>query len=103
MYFRAKVDVTILAGRNLAPKDSNGKSDPYCVVSLCDPDGNFVKRAPRFKTPVQYKTLMPNWEENNTFSFNPVIKGELLGIRIDVWDEDKYSSDDFMFVLFTLF
>jgi len=42
---------------------------------------------------------MPNWEENNTFSFNPVHKGELLGIRIDVWDEDRYSSDDFMLVI----
>ena len=80
----------------MAAKDSNGKSDPYCVLGLCDSEHRFIKDVPRRKTSVQYKTLKPQWLRDNRFVFNPYHHGELCGIRIDVWDEDKLSKDDFM-------
>jgi len=90
------VDITVVGGRDLPAKDANGRSDPYCVLGLCTTEGAFVKDYPRKKTSVQYKTLKPQWIKDNRFIFEPYWKGELCGIRIDVWDEDKYSRDDFM-------
>ena len=80
--------------------DANGRSDPYCVLGLASSSGAFIKDELRKKTPVQYKTLKPQWEKDNRFVFDPFHKGELCSIRIDVWDEDKISSDDFMGQIF---
>lgn len=91
-----KVRIKIIAGRNLAAMDPSGKSDPYCVVGLVDSNGHYIKGQTRYKTDVEYKTLKPCWTKNNKFTFSPFSHGQICGVRIEVWDEDKISADDFM-------
>ena len=62
------VKITIKAGRDLAAKDYNGRSDPYCVIGLARPD-NFRFIGEKKKTPVIKKTLQPIWNSDNSFSF----------------------------------
>lgn len=50
--------VTILAGRNLASRDRNGKSDPYCVLNY---------EGQEYKTKRRNSTLNPVWK-NQFFS-----------------------------------
>ncbi|KAG2162241.1 hypothetical protein JADG_001980 [Aureobasidium aubasidani] len=54
--FNLVLRVQVLEGRNLAPKDKNGTSDPYLVITLGDA---------REATSVIDKTLNPKW--NQTF------------------------------------
>lgn len=61
------VNVTIKAGRDLAAKDLNGKSDPYCIIGLCQSNHRFV--GPRKRTPIVNKTLQPVWKSDNSFVF----------------------------------
>lgn len=86
----SKLVVTVVAGRDLAAKDSNGLSDPYVYVWTV-PE---LHSKTRCKSKTIYKSLNPEWEE--TFEFevdtsNP--DGELL---VEVWDYDRFASDDFM-------
>ncbi len=48
----------VLKARNLLAADTNGKSDPYCRVSL----GQRV-----FSTTVQHNTLNPEWQQSIAF------------------------------------
>ncbi|EEH42085.2 phosphatidylserine decarboxylase proenzyme [Paracoccidioides lutzii Pb01] len=70
---------TVLAGRNLAPKDKNGLSDPYLVVCLGDA---------RQSTPMVNKTLNPEW--NVSFDL-PIIGVPLL--ECTCWDKDRFGKD----------
>ena len=91
-----RVFLTVLAARDLMAKDANGLSDPFCFLSLCDSEGKFLPETTRYKTPTQYKTLLPDWTSNSPFVFDPIVNGEVCGIRIEVWDEDRLSSDEFL-------
>lgn len=78
-----KVDV--VSGKNLAPKDSNGKSDPYLRV-FCGPF--------KHKTKVVKKTLDPVWTDE---SFEiPATTAKVNSVVIECWDWDVIGSDDFM-------
>lgn len=50
--------ISVLRGRNLTASDVNGKSDPYCRVTL----GNKT-----FSTTVQPNTLDPEWQQSVAF------------------------------------
>ena len=50
-----RLNIKLREGRNLAPKDSNNLSDPFCIV-------NFEGRSK--KTPVIKKTLFPVWDSS---------------------------------------
>jgi len=96
------VVVTAVSGKNLAPKDTNGFSDPYLKVSYGN-DSNFICK----ETPYKRKTLTPNWDEKqivypikkdnpefpNVFVFD---YKEKAIIKIECWDKDKMKGDDFM-------
>jgi len=77
--------LTVLEGQNLAPKDSNGLSDPYCVLRLNTGGGSK-------KTKIIKKTLDPFW--NETFDMGPIDETSML--KLTCWDHDVFSSDDFM-------
>ena len=66
--------IQVLAAKNLAPKDRNGKSDPFVIVSLPgSAASSHHTTAPRAHTTVKLKTLDPVWEEDEaTFEF-PVL------------------------------
>ncbi|KAI4764089.1 hypothetical protein E4T52_01065 [Aureobasidium sp. EXF-3400] len=73
--------VQVLEGRNLAPKDKNGTSDPYLVITLGDA---------REATSVIDKTLNPKW--NQTFNL-PVSGISSLLLEAVCWDKDRFSKD----------
>ena len=73
--------VTVLKGRNLAPKDKRGTSDPYLVITLGD-----AKEA----TSVVSKTLNPEW--NQTFEM-PVTEADSALLEAVCWDKDRFKKD----------
>ncbi|KAF2069373.1 hypothetical protein CYY_009307 [Polysphondylium violaceum] len=78
------IHIEVLEGRNLIPMDSDGQSDPYCVIIV----GEKKK-----KTKAVRHTLFPKWE-NEHYDFN--IDKNLGSIVIEVYDWDRFSSDDRM-------
>jgi len=71
-------------GKDLAPKDSNGKSDPYLVILYGDQ---------RFKSKCIKKTLNPVWTDQHF-----IIEGDpsVTQILVECWDYDKVGKHDFM-------
>lgn len=57
---RGTVEVDLKGGYNLAPKDKNGLSDPYCVLCFLEPH---VKKPKKKKSKVVKKNLNPAWNE----------------------------------------
>mmetsp|Transcript_1589 Transcript_1589/g.2223 ORF Transcript_1589/g.2223 Transcript_1589/m.2223 type:complete len:643 (-) Transcript_1589:70-1998(-) len=84
-----QLEVSVLSGKSLAARDSNGKSDPFVELHF---------RGNKYKTKVRKKTLNPVWTKENTFSlgcFSPSTCDETLRVR--VWDYDRgFSRNDFM-------
>ena len=76
----AMLSVKVIAGRNLAPKDSNGTSDPFCV---------FKYEKQKFTTAVQKKTLNPEWDEQFVFQ----VHDEAAVVQLKVWHSDKFTRD----------
>jgi len=73
--------VTVIKGRNLAPKDKSGTSDPYVVITLGD-----AKEA----TSAVSKTLNPEW--NQTFEM-PVLEADSALLEAVCWDKDRFKKD----------
>ncbi|KAK0945981.1 phosphatidylserine decarboxylase [Friedmanniomyces endolithicus] len=73
--------VQVIRGRNLAPKDKSGTSDPYLVLTMGDK---------REATSIVSKTLNPEW--NQTFDF-PVLSAESSLIEAVCWDKDRFKKD----------
>eukprot|EP01130_Rhizamoeba_saxonica_P000698 TRINITY_DN10635_c0_g1_i1.p1 TRINITY_DN10635_c0_g1~~TRINITY_DN10635_c0_g1_i1.p1 ORF type:complete len:499 (+),score=108.55 TRINITY_DN10635_c0_g1_i1:49-1545(+) len=84
-----QLTVKLISGTDLAPKDKNGKSDPYCMIWVGDE--NEIKANKR-KSKVKKNTLNPIWK-NQVFTFTANSEDIL---RIRVWDHDTFSKDDFM-------
>jgi len=78
------IHIEVLEGRNLIPMDSDGQSDPYCVIIV----GEKKK-----KTKAVRHTLFPKWE-NEHYDFN--VDKNLGSVIIEVYDWDRFSSDDRM-------
>lgn len=79
-----KLEVIVISGKNLAPRDANGKSDPYLRL--------FYGQT-RLKTAIQKKTLNPNWKSESFFV--PMEDNENT-LRVQCWDWDLIGSDEFM-------
>ncbi|THY53466.1 hypothetical protein D6C98_04876 [Aureobasidium pullulans] len=79
--FNLVLRVQVLEGRNLAPKDKNGTSDPYLVITLGDA---------REATSAIDKTLNPKW--NQTFDL-PISGISSLLLEGVCWDKDRFSKD----------
>jgi len=52
--------VGVLEGRDLPAADSDGLSDPYCVINARDLDGKDLRRE-KHVTRTIAKTLNPDW------------------------------------------
>lgn len=104
------VTLSVLQGRGLPVCDSNGKSDPYVkgtyAVAAEGSNAHSSKRASlmklakpkekrsfwKGKTKVCPKTLEPVWNESFELgAFVPAAK-----LRLECWDKDKLTADDFM-------
>jgi len=73
--------VQVLKGKNLAPKDKSGTSDPYLVLALGD-----CKEA----TSVAAKTLDPEW--NETYEF-PIVTADSALLEATCWDKDRFRKE----------
>ena len=66
--------------------DSNGKSDPFCIIRV-------DKKT--HKTSTKMKTLDPVW--NETFSFRSKDVAAANGtVLFELFDKDQWTSDDFL-------
>ncbi|KAF9438678.1 hypothetical protein BGZ76_006051, partial [Entomortierella beljakovae] len=81
----AKMRIHISRGRDLAPKDKSGKSDPYAKISI---------GGQCFTTKVVKKNLNPIWNESFDFVIEPQSMPDI--VKLVLWDKDLISSDDFM-------
>ncbi|KAK3771459.1 hypothetical protein RRG08_011393 [Elysia crispata] len=81
------VFVTVMEGRDLAPKDKTGYSDPYVTVT-CFEDTKATSK--------QKKTRFPEWNETLEFLLPEDTCISDLSVTVTVWDKDNFSSDDFM-------
>ncbi|KXJ28222.1 tricalbin-1 [Exaiptasia diaphana] len=86
---RGVLVVTLLQGRNLVSMDSNGLSDPFCVVR--------VNNSKKFKTNVIYESLTPVWNESVSIAM-PQGNDKLI---IDMFDKDVFQNDFMGSVTFT--
>jgi len=78
--------IQVHAGKALAPKDPNGKSDPYVTL--------WCGSSKPFKTKIKYKTLNPEWNEEIFELPANVCDGKTL--EFEVWDHDLIPPDEFM-------
>jgi len=79
-----KVEITVLSGKELASRDSNGKSDPYLRL---------LYGQTRLKTTIQKKTLSPVWK-NEVFLI-PLDENE-SNLKVQCWDWNLIGSDETM-------
>jgi len=80
--FKRTLALEIIRAEHLAPKDSNGLSDPYVKVTV---------GKTKLRTKVKNKTLNPEWRH----PFVVEIKNPLDELKIAVWDYDQLRRDDF--------
>nr|XP_018666856.1 calcium-dependent protein kinase C isoform X3 [Ciona intestinalis] len=88
-----KLAVSVQQGKNLAPMDPNGLSDPYVKVKLIPALKNDSKTLKR-KTTIVEKSLNPHWNEVLVIPLKDADKDRRL--LVEVWDWDRASSNDFM-------
>mmetsp|Transcript_12533 Transcript_12533/g.50178 ORF Transcript_12533/g.50178 Transcript_12533/m.50178 type:complete len:572 (-) Transcript_12533:111-1826(-) len=89
--------VRIWEGRDLAAKDIGGTSDPYCIYGFCDKKGRWLRGngvSDVQMTAVVEKCLAPKWLTKEVDFRLP--EGKVADFRVEVWDKDKMSKDDFM-------
>lgn len=89
---KSYIHLTFKQGRNLAPKDANGASDPYIKTSVFPtyPTGN---------KPIHYKskfipvTLNPEWNFV-VVCYTGITKDtlhKLPPLKVEVWDKDTVT------------
>ncbi|MBN3275245.1 BAIP3 protein, partial [Polyodon spathula] len=109
--------VSVMEGKNLLAKDSNGYSDPYCMLGILlgqspketeekkERKFNFRKKKEKFEkrssvrevlparyiqvTEVKPETLNPVWNEHFVFEIDDVCSDQL---HLDIWDHDDDVS-----------
>ncbi|CAE6479203.1 unnamed protein product [Rhizoctonia solani] len=84
------VRIQIVGCKDLRAADSNGKSDPFVVVSFA---------GKRVQTPVINKTLYPEWAPKDaTFTFPLYLStiGSQGSIELVIWDKDRFSKNDYL-------
>jgi len=79
-----ELKIEVIEARNLAPKDTNGTSDPYVTIK-------FGKK--RYKTKVVKRTLNPHWGESFTI---PIVYGSDGILRIILKDWNAIGGPDFL-------
>jgi len=79
-----KIVIKVILGKDLAAKDSNGKSDPYLIISY---------GTHQFKTKCIKKTLNPVWTDQ---TFVLPVDPAVPQILVECWDYDVVGTHDFM-------
>ena len=71
---------TVVRARNLKAADPNGKSDPYCILSV---DGGGTE----YQTKLCLATLEPEWNQSFTFAVAPP-----QGVALGYDSEEMFGS-----------
>ncbi|KAL6075281.1 Cytosolic phospholipase A2 delta [Balamuthia mandrillaris] len=82
-----EIFVHVIKADDVRPADSNGKSDPYVVVSWVGSNSDTHK-----KTKVKKKTLNPVWDEKLMLRLH----AEYTVLNVSVFDRDLIGRDDFL-------
>nr|XP_057944773.1 multiple C2 and transmembrane domain-containing protein 2 isoform X2 [Doryrhamphus excisus] len=77
------LQVKVIKASDLLAADLNGKSDPFCVLELCND---------RLQTHTVYKSLHPEWNKVFTFPVRDI--HEVL--LVTIFDEDGDKAPDFL-------
>ena len=80
--------VNVLEARGLAAADTDGRADPYCVVT--------ASQGARLRTKCQKKTLHPVWGQAFSFTAPPGIRRSGNALTFTVVDHDDFDFDDEM-------
>ncbi|KAE9419062.1 hypothetical protein Angca_005104 [Angiostrongylus cantonensis] len=83
-YVALLVKIRLKEGQNLAIRDASGSSDPYVKFKYKD---RFV-----YKSSTIFKNLNPIWDEE----FQMLVEDMTSPIVIEVFDYDRFFTDDFM-------
>lgn len=75
--------VEVIDACDLAAKDLNGFSDPFCILYL---------NSQQFITTTKFKTLNPEWNEKFSFDLSEVP----CNLTVYMYDEDTFKANDFM-------
>jgi len=89
---KKRLSIKVEQGRNLAAKDLNGFSDPYCILCLFDRNFKILPGTVR-RTKIINKTLNPIYQDEK-FLFD--IPENCTGFGLECWDHDSLTRDDFM-------
>ncbi|KAJ3432654.1 c2 calcium-dependent membrane targeting [Anaeramoeba flamelloides] len=84
---RLIVRAYILRGLHFVPKDSNGTSDPYIIISNGSGKANKINDRKNYHK----KSLCPNFFK--CYELPCTLPGDSV-LKIQVWDWDRVSSDD---------
>lgn len=76
------LEIFLEKGINLAPRDSNGKSDPYVVFKL---------GSQTTKSTTKKKTLNPMWYETRVIEVR-----EIDNLMVEVWNWNLFRKPDFI-------
>jgi hypothetical protein len=88
------LQVRVVEGKGLKAMDMNGLSDPYCVVYVADDEGQKIDTVGEFRTHTVQRTLTPFWNDAFDIGSNCGIRVDDYTLVVEVWDADKWSSDD---------
>ncbi|XP_050543331.1 protein unc-13 homolog 4B isoform X2 [Daktulosphaira vitifoliae] len=77
------LNIEIVEGKEIKPKDANGLSDPFCTLFLSSQPQH------RYNTSVKTQTLRPVWEEHFSLPVN-VPDDDIL--CVEVWDFDPAET-----------
>lgn len=101
------MEVKVLSGTGLAPKDMDGTGDPYVrfglvPVGFIGPNKKVLRASDTRWLSGECKTtdfipssLEPEWHDNNFAQFTLTEQAEPY-VRLEVWDHDVILRDDFM-------
>jgi len=86
-----KIRITVVEAQDLAPKDRNGRADPYIIVGL---------RKKEHKTKIMDSTLNPVWNKEDATFMMEVSEDDLNDhdsqLKFTVWNKNRASRDDYM-------
>lgn len=88
---RVLLQLTIQAAKNLQAADFNGKSDPFCVVSLVGKNGEMI-RSEEMKTNYITNTLSPEWKTKFVIG-HAVDLHTVDALNMELWDHDHFSRN----------
>eukprot|EP00276_Gloeochaete_wittrockiana_P006552 CAMPEP_0184647918 /NCGR_PEP_ID=MMETSP0308-20130426/4955_1 /TAXON_ID=38269 /ORGANISM="Gloeochaete witrockiana, Strain SAG 46.84" /LENGTH=1549 /DNA_ID=CAMNT_0027079331 /DNA_START=314 /DNA_END=4963 /DNA_ORIENTATION=- len=77
------LSVHLVEAKDLAARDTNGYSDPYCIIK-CD--------GQKFKSHIIWKSLSPTWDE----IFTVRVDDPQSVLCVTIMDKDLVGSDDYM-------